>query len=283
VLKWVVLGLDEDVEAEDGLQQRRVRMRDALDVGGRQLEADSDRILSLAKNLTRSSRSRDLVATMRWIFVIVGTPLAAVALFIGRAGAENELLIATVGTNDGYDIALRHQDGTKVTTLVPGTYTVRVRDLSRIHNLHLASNEDTSVDFRTDLEFVGEQDFTVTFRNGTRYAYACEPHWETMNGSFFVSSPVPPPPPKPKLRTLRATVAANGTATLSSRSVKAGSYKITVRDRSRRYNFRLSGRRLNRATGAVFTGSVTWRVRLASGLYRYGSDAKRLPGRLRVS
>jgi plastocyanin len=283
VLQRVVLWLDEHVEAEDGLQQRRLRMRDALDLGGRQLEPDSDRILSLAKKLTRSSRSRDLDATMRWIFVIVGAPLAAVALFIGRAGAENELLIATVGTNDAFDIAVRHQNGSKVTTLVPGTYTIRVRDLSRIHNFHLASNDDNSVDFRTDLDFVGEQDFTVTFRDDTRYAYACEPHWQTMNGSFFVSLPEPPPPPKPKVRTLRASVGANGTAMVSSRSVKAGSYRITVRDRSRRHNFRLAGRRLNRATGAVFTGSVTWRVRLASGLYRYGSDARRLPGRLRVS
>jgi plastocyanin len=283
VLKWVVLGLDEDVEAEDGLEQRGVRMRDAFHVGAGQLEADSDRILSLAKKLTRSSPPRDLVARMRSVLVIVAAPLLAVALFIGQAGAENELLIATVGTNDGFDIALRHQDGSKVTTLTPGTYTIRVRDLSRIHNFHLASNEDSSVDFRTDLEFVGEQDFTVTFRDDTRYAYACEPHWQTMNGSFFVSSPEPPPLPRPKVRTLRASVAASGTATLSSHSVKAGSYKVTVRDRSRRFNFRLSGRRLNRATGAAFTGSVTWRVRLARGLYRYGSDAKRLPGRLRVS
>jgi hypothetical protein len=219
---------------------------------------------------------------MRWFLLIAAAPLVAVALFIGRAGAENELLIGTVGTNDGFDLALRHQDGSKVTTLVPGTYTIRVRDLSRIHNFHLASNDDSSVDFRTDLEFVGEQDFTVTLRDDTRYAYACEPHWQTMNGSFFVSSPEPPPP-RPRVRTLRAAVAANGTATLSSRLVKAGSYKVTVRDHSRRHNFRLTGRRLNRATGVAFTGSVTWRLRLASGLYRYGSDAKRLPGRLRVS
>jgi hypothetical protein len=133
---------------------------------------------------------------VRWLFAIVGLPLLAVALFIGSAGAENEVLIATVGTNDGFDIALRHQDGSKVSALVSGTYTVRVRDLSRIHNFHLASNDDPTVDFRTDLEFVGEQDFTVTFRDDTRYAYACEPHWQTMNGSFFVSTPEPPRPPR---------------------------------------------------------------------------------------
>jgi plastocyanin len=52
-----------------------------------------------------------------------------------------------------------------------------VRDRSTQHNFHLASNQDGSVDFRTELEFVGEQDFTVTFKDRTRYAYACEPHY----------------------------------------------------------------------------------------------------------
>jgi hypothetical protein len=31
-----------------------------------------------------------------------------------------------------------------------------------------------------------------------------------------------------------------------------------------------------------FVGTVTWRMRLARGIYRFGSDAKRVPGRLRV-
>jgi hypothetical protein len=164
---------------------------------------------------------------------------------------------------------------------VPGTYTVRVRDRSPIHNFHLASNTDRTVDFRTELEFVGEQDFTVTFQDRTRYAYACEPHWQTMNGEFFVLSPSAPPPP-PAVKTLRATVSPGGRATLSARSVAAGRFRIVVRDRSARHNFRLAGRGLNRATGADFRGSVTWRVRLARGVYRFGSDARRLPGRLRV-
>jgi hypothetical protein len=219
---------------------------------------------------------------VRWFFAIVGLPLAAVAFFVGRAGAEGELLVATVGTNDGTDIVLSHQDGRQVRELAPGTYTIRVRDRSRIHNFHLASNTDRSVDFRTELEFVGEQDFTVTFQDRTRYAYACEPHWQTMNGEFFVLSQTAPPPPPPALGTLRASVFPNGRATLSARSVSAGRFRIVVRDRSARHNFRLAGRGVNRTTGADFTGSTTWRVRLAKGVYRFGSDARRVPGRLRV-
>jgi hypothetical protein len=222
---------------------------------------------------------------VRWFLAIVAVPILAVGLFVGRAGADGELLIATVGTNDGFDIALRHQDGSLVEELVPGTYTVRVRDLSRLHNFHLASNDDPTVDFRTEVEFVGEQDFTVTFKDGNRYAYACEPHWQTMNGAFFVrsaSEPAPPPPPRPPVRTLKASVSPAGVATLSARSVRAGRFRVVARDRSARHNFRLAGRGVHRATGMRFTGSATWRVRLATGTYRFGSDTKRLPGRLRV-
>ncbi|HKI22326.1 MAG TPA: hypothetical protein VKA24_02800 [Gaiellaceae bacterium] len=92
----------------------------------------------------------------------------------------------------------------------------------------------------------------------------------------------PPPPPAPAPRTLQASVGPAGKATLSARSVKTGAYRIVVRDRSARHSFRLAGRRVSRTTGADFTGRVTWRVRLARGVYRFGSDARRLPGRLRV-
>lgn len=218
---------------------------------------------------------------MRWLVAIIAGPVALAAVFLGTAGAQQgTLLIATVGTNDGFDIVLSHQDGRRVTELAPGTYTIRVLDRSTQHNFHLASNTDRTVDFRTELDFVGEQDFTVTFLDGHRYAYACEPHWQTMNGAFFVLSASAPPPPPPPI--LRASVGPTGRATLSARSVRAGAYRIVVRDRSARHNFRLAGRRVNRTTGADFTGRVTWRVRLATGSYRFGSDARRLPGRLRV-
>jgi plastocyanin len=278
----MVLRFDEHVETEHGLEQGRVRVRDALERVSGKLEADRERILFLAKELTGSSRARDSEATMRRLLAIIAVPAGAVAVFLATAGAQGEPLIATVGTNDGFDIALRHEDGRMVERIPPGTYTIRVRDLSRLHNFHLASNSDASVDFRTELEFVGEQDFTATFKDGHRYAYACEPHWQTMNGEFFVAAPIVPPPPRPKVATLRGSVGASGAATLSVRSVKAAVYRLAVRDRSARHNFRLKGRGVNKATTARFKGSVTWRVRLARGTYRFGSDSKRLPGRLRV-
>src|SRR6476659_8137322 len=92
-----------------------------------------------------------------------------------------------------------------------GTYTIVVEDHSAIHNFHLASNTDSTVDFKTGLEFVGTESFTVTFRNHTVYAYACEPHWQTMNGSFLVTDTPeapPPPPPPPPVAKLAASVSA---------------------------------------------------------------------------
>jgi hypothetical protein len=200
--------------------------------------------------------------------------------------ADNQVLIATVGTNDGFDIGLADANGAPVVRIRPGTYTILVRDRSTLHNFHLASNEDPSVDFRTELDFVGEQSFTVTLKDRVRYAYACEPHWQTMNGAFFVGADTPPPPPPPAakpLPVLRAGVTAGGTAFLSRRSVRAGRYRVLVQDRSRRANFHLAGRGVNRRTGVRFTGRSTWTLRLARGTYRFGSDPEPLEGRLRVS
>lgn len=209
----------------------------------------------------------------------------AVAALPGSALGDNPTLTGVVGVNDGFNITLNDATGKKVSRILPGTYTIVVEDHSAIHNFHLASNGDPTVDFKTGLEFIGTQSFTVTFQNNTTYAYACEPHWQTMNGEFFVRTatpPAPPPPPPPAVRTMHASVSPTGVATLTPRSVRNGRFRIVVRDRSARHGFRLAGRGVNRATGVSFKGSATWRVRLAKGLYRFGSNAKRLPGRLRV-
>jgi hypothetical protein len=213
--------------------------------------------------------------------------VAAVTLAGGATagGQANPLLVATVGTDDGFDIGVADANGIPATRIPPGTYDVLVRDRSTLHNFHLASNEDPTVDFRTDLEFVGEMTFTVTFKDEIRYVYACEPHWQVMNGSFYVTTqPLPPPPPTepPPPPVLRAGVTPTGRAFVSKRRVTAGRYRLVVQDRSRRANFHLAGRGLSRRTGMRFTGSKSWTVRLARGAYRFGSDPKPLTGTLRV-
>jgi hypothetical protein len=98
-----------------------------------------------------------------------------------------------------------------------------------------------------------------------RYAYACEPHWQVMNGSFFVGVSPPAPPPPAPLRTLRGSVSPSGAVRLSSASAPSGRYWILVSDRSRLGNFHLIGRGVNKRTGMRVTGSASWQVRLARG------------------
>jgi plastocyanin len=222
----------------------------------------------------------------RRIAVLSAASIVALALALVALGgqAQNQTLFPFVGTNDGFDIGITDANGNAVTRVEPGTYTFVVRDRSTQHNFHFASNEDRTVDFRTELAFVGEQSFTVTLRPGTEYAYACEPHWEVMNGKFLVTdTPVaPPPPPPPPLRTLNATVSAKGAVRLSASSVASGRYRIVVNDRSPKANFHLAGRGVNARTGMRFRGSRTLRVTLTKGSYRFGSDSGGLTKRLHV-
>lgn len=218
--------------------------------------------------------------------------LAALALAAGGfaaapaigGGDDTPVLDAVVGTNDGFDIGLFLPSGKPVVTLAPGTYTVVVHDRSKLHNFHLASNFDPTVDFRTDVDFVGDKSFTVTFRPDTRYDYACEPHWQVMNGHFTTTAAGggTTTTPKPKPATVRADVSAAGRVTLRPTAVRAGAVRVVVRDRSRRVGFRLRGAGVDRRTRAGFVGTATWSVRLRRGTYRFGPDPKPLRGILRA-
>jgi hypothetical protein len=102
------------------------------------------------------------------------------------------LLVATVGTGDGTNITLT-MNGTKVTHLTAGTYTVQVHDNSTFHNFHLTG---PGVDRLTTVDFKGTTTWTITFTDGT-YKFVCDPHASFMKGSFTVGSTQPPPPPPP--------------------------------------------------------------------------------------
>jgi len=217
---------------------------------------------------------------LRSAILIIAVAVGALA-GSARGGEAPVVLTAIVGTNDGFNITLNGPDGKKVQRLEPGTYTVVVDDRSAIHNFHPASNDDPTVNFRTDVDFVGQETFTVTFRNDTEYAYACEPHWQVMNGSFFVSDAQPPPAPPP-VQTIDASVSPAGAVRLKAMTVHGGRYRIVVDDRSRTANFHLQGPGANARTGVAYRGRTTLRVRLTRGTYRYGSDRAGLTKRLRV-
>jgi plastocyanin len=55
-------------------------------------------------------------------------------------------------------------------------------------------------------------------------------------------------------------------------SVKAGKYKIVVKDLSNIHNFHLSGPGLNKKTGVGPKGTFTWTVTLKKGTYKYVCD-----------
>jgi plastocyanin len=125
--------------------------------------------------------------------------LAAAALLGSANGAaapgQTPTLHGTVGPD--FEIALRDEQGNRVTKLDPGTYEVEVEDKSDFHTFHL---EGPGVDERTEVAFTGKARWTVTFRDGT-YVYHCDPH-PSLRGTFVVGNPAQqPPPPSPSVIT----------------------------------------------------------------------------------
>ena len=51
--------------------------------------------------------------------------------------------------------------------------------------------------------------------------------------------------------------------------LKAGTYTITVRDRSNIHNFALKGPGVTKDSGILFVGTKTWTVRLKAGKYTF--------------
>lgn len=84
---------------------------------------------------------------------------------------------------------------------------------------------------------------------------------------------------------LTGTVGPGFTITLSKKTVKAGTYVITVRDRSNIHNFHLIGRGVNKKTSVAAVKSYTWKLTLKRGTYRFICDphASIMKGKLKVT
>jgi hypothetical protein len=221
---------------------------------------------------------------------LVLTAVAAALLFALPGGAQTAQTTLNGIVGPGFNITLNDENGNRVSHLDVGTYTINVKDQSDMHNFDLRG---LGVSQQTDIEFTGGVTWTVTFTDAV-YTYRCDAHPTTMKGSFAVGTATLPPPPKPKpkprVKKLLASVgpgakiAVRTAAGTRATNVKAGTYALTVRDRSKADNFHLRGKGVNVATGVSFTGSKTWKVKLAKGAYRYGSDRHRsLKGAFRVS
>ena len=192
----------------------------------------------------------------------------------------------------GFSITLQNDAGTLVTRLDPGTYDLAVRDLSIDHNCHLYG---PGVEEMTSVDAIEDKNWTVTFREA-RYTYVCDLHPTQMVRELVVGNPPAPQPPKPApspkpVPKLLATVGPKSTISLRNASgkaiasVKAGTYSVVVRDRSKLHNFHLVGKGVNRKSAVAGTGTTTWKLKLAKGLLRFYSDKapKTVKGSLRVT
>lgn len=205
----------------------------------------------------------------RLLRVVLLTAVLTLAMSDTAMAAPAGTLRATVGPE--FTISLTDASGNRVTQLDPGTYTIVVEDKSDFHNFHLSG---PGVSERTDVDFVGERTWTVTFVEG-RYQYVCDPHSTMMRGSFVVGNPPPPPPQVRRLQALVGpgfTISVRTMAGARVRSTARGRVNLTVRDRSRFHNFHLIGPGVNRRTTVGFVGTQTWRLTLRPGLYRFLCD-----------
>ena len=205
--------------------------------------------------------------------LVVAAGLVVVPAAVPAAATQ---LRGTAGP--GFSITLQNEAGTLVTKLDPGTYDIAVRDLSIEHNFHLYG---PGVEEMTSVDAIEDKNWTVTFREA-RYTYVCDLHPSQMVRELVVgnppaATPKPTPTPKPAPKLL-ATVGPKATISLRSASgaplktVKAGTYSIVVRDRSKAHNFHLVGIGVNKKSSVAAVGTTTWKLKLSKGVLRFYSD-----------
>jgi plastocyanin len=200
-------------------------------------------------------------------------PLVAAAVLLpgsASSAAKGIALTATVGP--GFTIRLVDANNNPVRQLDAGDYSITIKNLSpaQEHNFHLSGpgfNRASAFDNATVT-------WDVTLVNGT-YNYKCDAHPSIMKGSFHVG-PLPPAPKKltgkvgPK-RTISLKTASGAAV----KTLKAGAYKLTVKDATKADNFHLLGPGVNKKTGVKFRGAITWTLKLKTGKHTVRSDAHR--------
>lgn len=217
---------------------------------------------------------------MKRLFGLASVLLAVALLGASGGGATPATGELQARVGPGFTISFTDDSGTKITKLDPGTYEIEVEDESSAHNFHLMG---PGVDKATSIAGEGKETWTVTFKDGT-YTYLCDPHPTAMKGSFTVGSGAQPPPtgggsvvtPKSKLVLTTGpgfTISLKTSAGKAVKSMKTGTYAVTVRDRSSDHNAHVIAPGFNRATTVPFVGTQTWKVKLAkAGTLRFLCD-----------
>jgi len=98
------------------------------------------------------------------------------------APAGGAVLTGELGANDAFTITFKDAAGKPVTSLPAGSYQVKIKDTSKIHNWHLTG---PGVDETTTVPEVKDVTWTVVLKAGT-YTYVCDPH-PNMKGTFTVT------------------------------------------------------------------------------------------------
>jgi plastocyanin len=97
--------------------------------------------------------------------------------------AGGQTLTGELGANNAFTITLVDAAGKPVTTLKAGTYQVKIKDTSAIHNFHMTG---PGVEQTTTVPEIKEVTWTVTFKPGT-HTYVCDPHPSNMKKTFTVT------------------------------------------------------------------------------------------------
>jgi alcohol dehydrogenase (cytochrome c) len=91
----------------------------------------------------------------------------------------------------------------------------------------------------------------------------------------FALGPAAPSSPTARTNTLIGTDGPGFTITMNKKTVKAGRYVITIRDRSPIHNFHLTGPGVDKKTSVPAVHTTKWTVTLKKGIYRFVCDPHR--------
>ena len=72
--------------------------------------------------------------------------------------------------------------------------------------------------------------------------------------------------------TLTGTVGPGFTITMNKKTVKAGTYTITIHDQASIHDFHLTGSGVDKKTSVTGTGTTKWTVKLKKGTYHFVCD-----------
>jgi plastocyanin len=75
--------------------------------------------------------------------------------------------------------------------------------------------------------------------------------------------------------TLTGTVGPGFTITMNKKTVKAGTYVVTIHDLASIHDFHLTGLGVNKKTSVPGTGTTKWTVKLKKGTYHFVCDPHR--------